>query len=150
MIHLQRTNSDNKDFQNLVRQLDAELKTRDGEEHSFFAQFNKIDNIRYVIVAYENNVPVGCGSIKGYSEKVMEIKRMFVAKEKRGRGIASLVLQGLEKWCKELNIDKCILETGERQPEAIKLYKKNNYKVIPNFGQYANVLSSVCFEKGLT
>ena len=148
-IRLQRTNSDNKDFRDLVRELDDELKTRDGKEHSFFAQFNKIDNIRYVIVAYENNEPVGCGSIKQFAENVMEIKRMFVLREKRGRGIASLVLQELETWCKELNCGKCILETGERQPEAIQLYKRNNYNIIPNFGQYANVQSSVCFEKEL-
>jgi putative acetyltransferase len=149
MIHLQRTTSNNPDFQKLVKALDADLENRDGSDHPFFAQFNKIENIRYVVVAYDGDEPIGCGSIKEYSEKIMEIKRMFVPREKRGQGIASLILQELEKWCEELNYEKCILETGERQPEAIRLYKKNNYKIIPNFGQYANVESSVCFEKKL-
>ena len=147
MFTLKRTNSGDKDFQELVRELDKELKIRDGEDHSFFAQFNKIDMIKHAVVAYHDAKPVGCGAIKPYDGKTIEVKRMFVPLEHRGCGIASLVLQDLEKWTAELGFEKCILETGEKQPEAIKLYHKNNYKVIPNFGQYANVESSICFEK---
>ena len=147
MIHLQRTNSGSPDFQSLVRELDKDLRIRDGEDHAFFAQFNKIDSIQHVVVAYRDGQPVGCGAMKPYGETTMEIKRMFVPLELRGQGIASLVLAELEKWCKELGYTTCILETGEKQPEAIRLYHKNNYKVIPNFGQYAGVESSVCFEK---
>ena len=109
MITLIRTNSDNKDFQELVRELDIDLKTRDGEEHSFFAQFNKIDTIKYVVIAYYKDKAVGCGAVKEYAHKTMEVKRMFVSLENRGQGIASLVLQELEKWCKELEFKKCIL-----------------------------------------
>ena len=147
MITLKRTNSDDKDFQQLVEELDKDLAIRDGEDHSFFAQFNKINAIKYVVIAYENGKAVGCGAIKEYSENTMEVKRMFVRLECRGRGIASLMLQELEQWTKELNFKNCILETGKKQPEAIKLYLKNNYHIIPNYGQYADVESSVCFEK---
>lgn len=146
---LKRTNSDDPDFFPLVRELDKDLKIRDGEEHAFFAQFNKIDSIKHVVIAYENNKAVGCGAFKPYEEKITEIKRMYVLPQHRGKGIASMVLSELEKWCKELNYNKCILETGKKQPEAIALYHKSNYKVIPNFGQYAEVESSVCFEKYL-
>ena len=147
MITCTRTDSENKDFQKLVQELDADLRIRDGEEHSFFAQFNKIDSIRNVVVAYEQETPVGCGAIKYYDENTMEVKRMYVPPEYRGRGIASSVLVALENWAKELGYKKCILETGEKQPEAIALYHKNQYNVIPNFGQYADVPTSVCFEK---
>jgi putative acetyltransferase len=147
MITCIRTNSDNKDFQKLVQALDADLRIRDGADHAFFAQFNKIDSIRNAVVAYDNETPVGCGAIKQYSEDTMEVKRMYVPPEHRGRGIASGVLKELEGWARELNYKKCILETGEKQPEAIALYHKNQYGVIPNFGQYADVPTSVCFEK---
>lgn len=147
MVQLLRTNSENLDFQNLVVELDKDLKIRDGEEHAFFAQFNKIDNLKQVVVAYWNEIPVGCGAIKPYDEEAMEVKRMYVQPDYRGRGVASQVLAELERWCNELNYKKCILETGYKQPEAIKLYQKNNYKVIPNYGQYTGVESSVCFEK---
>jgi putative acetyltransferase len=149
MITIIRTNSDNSDFQSLVIELDKDLRIRDGEDHAFYAQYNKIDSIKHVVVAYQNNEAVGCGAFKLYEEKTTEIKRMFVPPQHRGKGIASLVLAELEKWCKELNYEKCILETGKKQPEAIKLYHKNNYKIIPNFGQYADVPDSVCFEKNL-
>jgi GNAT superfamily N-acetyltransferase len=147
MIKLIRTNSNNTHFQELVKALDLDLRIRDGEDHTFFAQFNKIDMIKYVVVAYENEIAIACGAIKEYEKKVMEVKRMYVKEEKRGKGVASIVLQELEKWCIELNYEKCILETGLAQPEAIRLYTKNNYQRIPNFGQYEQVVTSVCFEK---
>ncbi len=148
-ITLIRTDSNNLNFQDLVKALDLDLRIRDGEDHAFFAQFNKIDMIKYVVVAFENEVAVACGAIKEYSAKVMEVKRMYVKEDKRGKGIASLVLQDLEKWCIELKFEKCILETGLAQPEAISLYTKNNYQRIPNYGQYEQVETSVCFEKRL-
>ena len=149
MITCKQTNSANKDFQNLVKELDIDLAIRDGAEHSFYAQFNKIDAIKYVMVAYENEEPVGCGAIKEYNDDTVEVKRMYVIPNKRGRGIASIILTALEQWAKDLDFKKCLLETGKKQPEAIALYTKNKYQIIPNFGQYKNVENSVCFEKTL-
>jgi putative acetyltransferase len=150
MITVIRTDSDNADFQELVKALDADLRIRDGDEHSFFAQFNKIDSIKNVVVGYDEGKAIGCGAFKEYADQTMEVKRMFVLPEYRGRGIASLILQELEKWCVELNTKTCVLETGTKQPEAIQLYTKNNYHLIPNYGQYVGVASSVCFEKHLS
>lgn len=147
MLKFVRTNSDNKDFLALVKELDQDLATRDGKDRVFYNQFNKLDTIKHVIVAYENDDPAGCGAIKHYSDDTMEIKRMFVPLNLRGKGIASLVLSELEKWTMELSYSKCILETGKRQPEAIALYKKNGYTVIPNYGQYKNIENSICFHK---
>jgi putative acetyltransferase len=142
-----RTNSDNKDFQKLVEALDTDLKIRDGEDNAFYAQFNKITTIKYAIVAYDGDLPMGCGAIKQYADDTMEVKRMYVLPEKRGHGIASSVLGELEIWAKELNYTRCILETGQKQPEAIALYKKEGYQIIPNYGQYEGIANSVCFEK---
>lgn len=150
MIHCKRTNFENADFQNLVTALDADLHLRDGADHLYYAQFNKIDNIQYAIVAYDEHSAIGCGAIKEFSTDSMEIKRMYVLPGHRGQGIASMILKQLEQWSIELNHHKCLLETGMKQPEAIALYKKNGYSIIPNFGQYENVENSVCFEKVLT
>lgn len=150
MIYLIRTDSGNNDFQTLVRELDTDLKIRDGEDHDFYAQFNKIDKIKHSVVAFDEGIPVGCGAIKEYDSFSMEVKRMYVVPQKRGQGIASMILNDLEIWALELDRDKCLLETGINQPEAIALYKKNGYHIIPNYGQYANVKNSVCFEKILT
>ena len=149
MLRMIRTNSGDQNFVELVKHLDADLAQRDGADHSFYAQFNKIDMIKHVIVAYQGDTPVGCGAIKEYSPDTMEIKRMYTLPETRGQGVASRVLSELEHWAHELGYKKCILETGKKQPEAIALYKKNDYQIIPNYGQYANVPDSVCFEKNL-
>ncbi|SMC37197.1 GNAT family N-acetyltransferase [Moheibacter sediminis] len=144
---IQRTNSENKDFQKLVSELDAYLAIRNGDENDFFVQFNQIDLLKHVVLIYQNEIPVGCGAIKEYYSNVMEIKRMFVPQEFRGRGIAQLVLKELENWAKELGFEKCILETGEDMKDAVGLYQKSNYKIIPNYGQYKDVETSICFEK---
>ena len=78
MRTLTRTTSDNQEFQQLVRQLDIELKILDGEDHDFYAQYNKLDQIRHVVLVFENNVAVGCGAIKKYDADCMEVKRMFI------------------------------------------------------------------------
>ncbi|AWI26024.1 GNAT family N-acetyltransferase [Flavobacterium pallidum] len=150
MIKYIRTDSENPDFIDLVCLLDADLAIRDGEDHAFYAQFNKIATLKNVIVAYENHVAVGCGAFKGYTPDIVEVKRMFVPEKLRGKGIASGLLSELEEWVKELGYKGCILETGIKQPEAIALYHKNGYKIIPNFGQYAGIENSVCFEKNLS
>lgn len=146
---LLRTDSDNADFRELVALLDADLAIRDGAEHLFYAQYNKIDLIREVVVAYENGEAVGCGAFKEYEPNAAEIKRMYVSPAKRGRGIARRILAELETWAKELSFVECVLETGVKQPEAIALYRKSGYEKIPNYGQYAGVENSVCLKKTL-
>jgi GNAT superfamily N-acetyltransferase len=80
----------------------------------------------------------------------MEVKRMYVLPNNRGKGIATTLLWELEKWALELGYMKCVLETGKRQPEAISLYEKSGYQRIPNYGQYKGVENSICFEKIVT
>jgi putative acetyltransferase len=148
MIDLKRTNSEDRDFQKLVKLLDQDLAIRDGEDHLFYAQFNKIDLIRHTIVAYDGEFQLlGCGAIKQFDNFSMEVKRMYVAEAARGKGIATAILKELEIWTKDLGFERCILETGKMQPEAIGLYKKNQYTVIENYGQYKGIENSICFEK---
>jgi putative acetyltransferase len=148
-MQILRTDSDNQDFIELVKHLDAELAQRDGEDHSFYDQFNKIDHIKYVVLAYENKTPLGCGAIKAFEPNTVEVKRMYVSPASRGQGIATKILAELEKWAAELTYSQCILETGKKQPEAIRLYHKNGYGLIPNYGQYTGIENSLCFQKQL-
>ena len=147
MIELRHTDSNSPDFQELVTKLDDELRIRDGADHPFYAQFNKLDAIRHVVVAYMDNVAVGCGAFRQYSVETVEIKRMFVRPVFRGQGIALLVLSNLESWASEQDYTQCVLETGYNQPEAIALYNKAGYHQIPNYGPYAGVATSICFGK---
>lgn len=149
MITIKRTSSKDNNFIELVEKLDKDLAIRDGDDHAFYAQYNKIDMINHVIVAYADDTPIGCGAMKPYSESTMEIKRMYTNENARSKGVASIILQNLETWAKELSYNKCILETGIKQPEAIRLYTKNKYQLISNYGQYKNAADSRCFEKKL-
>lgn len=148
-MELVRTNADNADFRMLVRELDAYLTVTDGEEHAFYDQYNQLDNIKYVILGYQAGKTVACGAIKAFDADTVEVKRMYVLPTERGKGLASQILTALEVWARELGYPKCILETGSRQTEAIRLYEKNGYAYIPNYGQYTGVANSKCFGKTL-
>jgi len=156
-MKLKKTNSKNKDFIKLVKQLDTYLKITDEDEHDFYNQFNNIDVLKEVVVIYDDTeinsaqvpVAVGCGAIKKFNESGAEVKRMYVSPENRGQGFAQTILIELEVWAKELGYKKCVLETGKRQVEAVKFYKKCGYKIIPNYGQYIGMDNSICFEKEL-
>ncbi|MFY0602372.1 MAG: GNAT family N-acetyltransferase [Flavobacteriaceae bacterium] len=142
-----RTNSSNEDFVNLVKELDAYLAITDGDDHAFYDQYNKLDKIKHVVLVYEKDKPIGCGAIKKFDERSVEIKRMYVKPKKRGAGAAERIIQELEKWAKELGFKRCVLETGERQVEAVRFYKKTGYIRAENYGQYIGVENSLCFEK---
>lgn len=147
MIKLKRTDSRDTDFVFLVSLLDEDLSIRDGKDHDYYKQFNKIENIKNVVVAYLKEEPIGCGAIKHFGDDAAEIKRMFVKEKNRGLGVGSQILNELEIWAQELGFKSTVLETGKKQPEAIRLYQKNNYLQIPNYGQYIGMNNSVCMKK---
>lgn len=146
-MNLKRTNSDDPDFRGLVVDLDKYLAEVDGDEHAYYAQFNGIAEIPNVVVAYEGNEPIGCGAFKRYDDTTVEIKRMYVAPDQRGKRIGARILLELEAWAAELGYSAAILETGHKQAAAITLYKKNDYGVIPNYDQYVGVDNSICLKK---
>jgi GNAT superfamily N-acetyltransferase len=147
MIILKRCNSNNQDFKILITKLDSDLNGRYGKLQSQYNEFNQIENIETVVIAYFNNFAVGCGCFKQYNDKCVEIKRMYVKPEYRGKGIAIKILSELENWAKEKGNKSSILETGLKQNEAINLYTKLGYYRIDNFGQYKGNENSICMEK---
>jgi putative acetyltransferase len=99
------------------------------------------------LVARRNGDAVGCGALVPIDEYSVEVKRMFVARESRGHGIATMILNELERLARELDYDAMRLETGVKQPESIALYGKAGFYRIPNFPPFENDHSAVCFEK---
>ena len=148
MRAIKRTNSEDADFIKLVHELDQELALRDGNEHDFYQQFNSIVHLDHVIIAYHNNKPLGCGAFKDFKTRA-EIKRMYTHPSARSQGIAIAILESLEAWALELGYKECILETGRKQYEAVKLYQKMGYQKTGNYGQYKGVDNSLCFMKTL-
>jgi len=149
MITLKRTTSDHPDFEKLVVALDRYLAILDGDDHAFYAQFNKTNLLKNAIIAYENEVIAGIGAYKEYDTETVEMKRMYTVPEHRGKGIASKILTELETWAKEEKYTNAVLETGFMQKEAISLYQKLGYVIIENYGQYIGVENSICMKKTL-
>jgi len=92
---------------------------------------------------------VACGGLRAIDATSGEVKRMFVPTEHRGRGFSRIVLNGLEKHARSLGWSRLLLETGDRQPEAVGLYESAGYRRIPGFGHYAGSDLSLCFAKDL-
>ena len=144
-----RTTYVNPAFQELVTQLNTDLANRDGKDHPL-SLFNEITHLRHVVVVYLKNKAVGCGAIAKYNLSAMEIKRMYVLPSYRGQQLGENILSELENWTKELDLSKCILFMGVHQPEAMKLYLRNNFSVIENYGKLKDIPDSICLAKSLT
>ncbi len=149
MVRLIRTTYSDPHFVRLVEQLDAYLVEKDGKDHAFYNQYNGIDSLDHVIVAYAENRAIACGAMKNYDHHTVEVKRMFTLPQYRGKGVAASLLSELESWAVEIGATRCVLETGKRQTEAVRFYPAQGYAIIDNYGQYAGVSNSVCFEKRL-
>lgn len=148
-MKLIRTTSDHPDFGQLVAELDAYLRVLDGDDHEFYAQYNKSSLLKNALIVYDNDFPVGIGAYKEYDSQTAEIKRMYTRPDYRGQGIAKAIITELELWATEEGYTTAILETGYMQKDAIGLYQKLGYEITKNFGQYIGVENSVCMEKSL-
>ncbi|MBE9466445.1 GNAT family N-acetyltransferase [Dyadobacter subterraneus] len=149
MQRILRTNSDNLDFVKLTSQLDIELCRIYNTNPEDYEEYNRITGLPTVVLAYEDEEPIGCGCFKIFNDKAVEIKRMFIKENQRGKGVASSILAALEIWAKELGYEEAVLETGKGQPNAINLYKKYGYQITENYNQYDDLEISVCLKKVL-
>lgn len=147
---IKRTTANDAHFQLLVKKLDHELWNELKEDQATYDQYNVVVDIPTAVVAYSNEEPVACGCFKQFDEETVEIKRMFVQKNHRGKGLSKQILFELEQWAKEKNYRFSVLETSIHFTTARHLYTGNGYEVIPNYGQYADLPESVCMKKQLS
>ena len=150
MIKTIRTDSTDYSFLKLIHQLDDDLAQKNGEKNNFFKKFNHVDKINHVIIIFKNEIPIGCGAFKIYNEQTVEIKRMFVDINNRKRGFATTILNELTNWANELGFHYAVLETGDKMTEAINLYLKKGFEIIPNYPPYDEEPTSRCFKKKLS
>lgn len=149
MIEIVRTTSDDKRFKNLILELDNDLINRYSNadyKYDTNIQLNALDT---AVIAQITNITVGCGCFKELNDDTVEIKRMYVNPYFRGFGVASLMIEELTRWAKELFYRNAVLETGSKQPEAIKLYEKHGFEKIAPFGPYLHIANSICMGKKL-
>jgi len=136
----------------LIQSLNAELSRRYPEEgaNHFRLDPEEVAEGRGAFhVAYREGQPVGCGAIRLLDSDTAEIKRMYVAPEARGLGIGRSLLDSLESEARRLGARRLVLETGNRQPEALALYGRSGFSRIPAFGEYRGSPLSVCMAKTL-
>ena len=148
MIEIIRTNSQNPEFEKLIQLLNSDLANRDGKTHPL-SQFNNISSIKHVVLVMKKDIAIGCGAISKYDNSSMEIKRMYISPEARGQRIGEKILSELENWSRELGYTKCLLFMGSKQPEASKLYQRNNYTLIEKYGKLKDISDSICLAKDL-
>jgi hypothetical protein len=149
-VTIQRTTSNDKDFQLLIQKLDHELWNELQEDQAQYDQYNKVPDLNTVAIVYVNHQPAASGCFKKYNANTVEIKRMFVVKEHRGKGLSKIILAELEDWAIEEGFKYAILETSIHFLPATTLYKKAGYKITPNYDQYEGLEESVCMKKELS
>jgi len=145
------TDGADKDFAYLCKELDASIDELVGNkfDRKPYIQYNQRDNIRDVIITYNQNELVGCASYKKYEQDIAELKRVFVKTAYRGQGIARKMLDELESRAREQGYKTMILETGEVLAASMNLYRSSGYEITENYGQYAGMAVSICMKKSL-
>jgi GNAT superfamily N-acetyltransferase len=150
MFALQRTTGSDPRLQPLIAELDADLRSRYGATQALYAPHNHVkDDAPFVIVVDEVGTPIACGSFRPFDATSVEIKRMFVAPAARRRGVARALIGELEAWARDRGFATALLETGDRQTEAIALYEHCGYARTEAFGPYVGLPVSVCMRKTL-
>jgi putative acetyltransferase len=146
---IKRTSSSDKDFQILITHLDHELWNELKEDQATYDQYNKVPDLNTVLIAYKGEQAVACGCFKEIAPGTVEIKRMFVEKEWRRKGLSKVILNGLEQWAVEKGYVYAILETSIHFTTARRLYESSGYTIIPNYPPYEGLSESVCMHKYL-
>ncbi len=148
LVTINRTTAADPVFVALITELDADLWSRYQPYQAKYDGFNKVDTTARVVIAFLDQQPVGCACFRPMADdEAVEIKRMFVRPEARGRGIALAMLNALETWASEDGFPVARLETGNKQPEAVGLYEKAGYSRIANYPPYVGFETSMCMEK---
>lgn len=149
-VTLVQVTADHPDLNGITTKLDHYLLQVYPPSEIFGLDLTDSKNNKTIfIVAYFNEIAVGCGAIKPIDDEIVELKRFFVDPEFRNRGIATAILNDLENRALALNYSTIRLETGEKLPEAITLYQKHGYYPIDKYGEYVDCESSLCYEKQL-
>ncbi len=143
------TDGRNEDFITLCRMLDEHLNEAVGGEkqREQYNQYNTLESIHDVILLYDQGLPIACAGFKHHDEGVAEVKRVFLKKEYRGRGLSKELMKHLEARAKDRGYRKLVLETGAVLKEAMSLYQKLGYEIIENYGPYRCMCGSVCMSK---
>ncbi len=149
MVNLKRTTTNDKNFQDLVKELNNDLRARYNNMGYKYDADIVVDNLKTAVLGLINDDSVGCGCFKEIDTDTVEIKRMFVNPYFRGLGVSSSILDELIEWARELNYKTVLLETGKRQDESINLYSKHGFFIVNNFGPYIGSEESVCMQKAL-
>ncbi len=127
----------------------AEIEIRYGTPDSEPGIAPTASDITVFLVAYVDDEPVGCGGLRALNDTEAEIKRMFVAPAHRGTGVSTAILRELERFGRERGWPRLVLETGDRQPDAMRFYEREGFTRIPNFGHYEGHAASLCYAKAL-
>jgi putative acetyltransferase len=143
---------DSIEAQRLIELLNAELLARYPEEGAthFDLTAEEVSPGRGAfLLACRGDEAVGCGAVRLIDESTAELKRMFIIPLARGRGLSKRLLEALEAKAMSLGATKVVLETGERQLEALGLYTSAGYQPIEAFGAYVDSPLSICMAKTL-
>jgi GNAT superfamily N-acetyltransferase len=103
----------------------------------------------FLVIRDDDGRAVACGGVARFDDRRGELKRMYVVPERRGRGLGRRLLEELEAEARRLGYRALVLETGDRQPEALGLYLSSGYERMPCYPPYDSRALSLCFEKRL-
>lgn len=146
MVTIERAAATAPESLGLMAEMCAEIDTLYGNREP--SEFSRMDSPGAVfVVAREDGVALGCGAIRPITARTAEVKRIYVRPAARRGGVARKIMAALEEIARAEGFQEAWLETGLRQPAAIRLYEGLGYQPISKFGDYRDDPVSLCFGK---
>jgi putative acetyltransferase len=146
-LHIAEVRPDDPRLAPLIGELRAELDARYPEEITFDHPVVRQEALFLLVT--DSGVPVACCAVQPLDGGECELKRMYVVPHLRGKGIARQLMARVDELAARLGAVRIKLETGPRQPEAIKVYERAGYTPIPNYPPYDAWDLSLCYAKAL-
>ena len=109
-----------------------------------FIPYNLSESISDVLLAYMDGVAVGCAGLKKYNDSDVEIKRVWVEPDYRGRHIATELMDRIEDKAREMGFKRAVLQTRPIMEDAVGLYEKRGYELIGNYPPYDKLEGAIC------
>ena len=145
------TDGNNQDFQRFYFKTEEYYSKIVGgkKNRTGFIPYNLSESISDVLIAYADGKAVGCAGLKKYSGQDVEIKRVWVEPDWRGKHIATQLMDQIEDKARQMGFKRAILQTRPIMPDAVGLYESRGYVLIDNYPPYDKLEGAICMALGL-
>ena len=120
-----------------------------GDDKCFYTRYSEKENLENIWVIYSDGSPVGCIAYRKKGDGVGEVKRLYIVKEYRGKGISKELLKTVERYAKEQGCNTLFLDTRITLEPAVSIYRSFGFNIVFQQGLYIQMEKNIATNPNL-